>query len=140
MPQPIKVRADVEITCFAYDGVEKIKDSMRVAQACGSEACPVSMKLVAAPRYVLTTSTLDKAQVQGEAAGKLGRGSVGGQTVQLGAMAAATACRMDERSSCCWRCPNIARPTTCLPANPACSAPPPALPPPPPACCRALRC
>ncbi|KAL4441270.1 hypothetical protein ABPG77_011507 [Micractinium sp. CCAP 211/92] len=61
-PQPTKVRADVEMTCFSYDGVEKIKEAMRAAQACGSEACPVSMKLVAAPRYVLTTQTLDKAQ------------------------------------------------------------------------------
>ena len=74
MPQPIKVRADVEITCFAYDGVEKIKDAMRTAQGCGSEACPVSMKLVAAPRYVLTTSTLDKAQVRWGAAGEGGWG------------------------------------------------------------------
>jgi hypothetical protein len=66
-PQPIKVRADVEMTCFSYDGVEKIKEAMRVAQASGNDACPVSMKLVAAPRYVLTTSTLDKAQVGGAA-------------------------------------------------------------------------
>jgi translation initiation factor 2 subunit 1 len=63
-PQPIKVRADVEMTCFAYDGVEKIKDAMRAAQACSTEACLISMKLVAAPRYVLTTHTLDKAQVR----------------------------------------------------------------------------
>lgn len=62
-PQPIKVRADVEMTCFSYDGVEKIKDAMRAAQACSTDACPVMMKLVAAPRYVLTTQTLDKAQV-----------------------------------------------------------------------------
>ncbi len=53
------------MTCFAYDGVEKIKESMRAAQAAGTTACPVSMKLVAAPRYVLTTQTLDKAQVRG---------------------------------------------------------------------------
>ncbi|EFN54994.1 hypothetical protein CHLNCDRAFT_134805 [Chlorella variabilis] len=61
-PQAIKVRADVEMTCFAYEGVEQIKEAMRVAQRCGSQACPVSMKLVAAPRYVLTTSVLDKTQ------------------------------------------------------------------------------
>lgn len=52
--------------------MEKIKDAIRAAQACGSEACPVSMKLVAAPRYVLTTQTLDKAQVGGWAAVWLG--------------------------------------------------------------------
>ena len=62
-PQPIKVRADVEMTCFAYDGVERIREAMRAALGAGTEACPVSIKLVAAPRYVLTTQTLDKAQV-----------------------------------------------------------------------------
>eukprot|EP00882_Tetradesmus_deserticola_P015338 GHRQ01016338.1.p1 GENE.GHRQ01016338.1~~GHRQ01016338.1.p1 ORF type:complete len:332 (+),score=149.09 GHRQ01016338.1:314-1309(+) len=61
-PQPVKIRADVELTCFAYDGVERIRDAMRAAQALGNEECPVRMKLVAPPLYVLTTATLDKAK------------------------------------------------------------------------------
>lgn len=60
-PQPIKIRADVELTCFSYDGVEHIKTAMRAAQSCSSEDCEVKMKLVAPPLYVLTTQTLDKA-------------------------------------------------------------------------------
>ena len=81
-PQPIKVRADVEMTCFAYDGVERIREAMRAALGAGTEACPVSIKLVAAPRYVLTTQTLDKAQVgvwdgRGQAARVDGRGGRG---------------------------------------------------------------
>jgi translation initiation factor 2 alpha subunit (eIF-2alpha) len=61
-PQPLKIRADVELTCFAYDGVERIRDAMRAAQALSTEDCPVKMKLVAPPLYVLTTQTLDKAK------------------------------------------------------------------------------
>ena len=79
-PQPIKVRADVEMTCFAYDGVERIREAMRAALGAGTEACPVSIKLVAAPRYVLTTQTLDKAQVWGVGVG-VGRGGGGGDWV-----------------------------------------------------------
>lgn len=60
------------MTCFSYDGVEKIKEAMRAAQGCGNEACPVSMKLVAAPRYVLTTQTLDKQQVGARCGGSGG--------------------------------------------------------------------
>jgi translation initiation factor 2 subunit 1 len=60
-PQPVKVRADVELTCFAFDGVLRIQEAMRAAEAAGSEACPVHMRLVAPPLYVLTTATLDKA-------------------------------------------------------------------------------
>lgn len=59
-PQPIKIRADVEMTCFAYDGVEHIKTAMRAAQGCSDETNEVKIKLVAPPLYVLTTQTLDK--------------------------------------------------------------------------------
>ena len=60
-PQPLKIRADVELTCFAYDGVLHIKDAMRAAQAASKDSdCCVNMKLVAPPLYVLTTQTLDK--------------------------------------------------------------------------------
>lgn len=59
-PQPLKIRADVELTCFHYDGIEHIKSAMRAAEAVSTEECPVKMKLVAPPLYVLTTQTLDK--------------------------------------------------------------------------------
>lgn len=58
--QPLKIRADVELTCFHYDGIEHIRTAMRAAQAAGTEECPVTMKLVAPPLYVLTTHTLEK--------------------------------------------------------------------------------
>ncbi|KAG1661397.1 hypothetical protein FOA52_005690 [Chlamydomonas sp. UWO 241] len=61
-PQPLKVRADVELTCFAYDGIEHIKAAMRVAEACSTEEVPIKMKLVAPPLYVIVTNTLDKAK------------------------------------------------------------------------------
>jgi translation initiation factor 2 subunit 1 len=59
-PQPLKIRADVELTCFGYDGVLHIKDAMRAAQALSRPDCAVQMKLVAPPLYVLTTQTLEK--------------------------------------------------------------------------------
>ncbi|GAB4860238.1 hypothetical protein Ancab_011717 [Ancistrocladus abbreviatus] len=61
-PQPLKIRADVEMKCFQFDGVLHIKEAMRKAEAAGSDDCPVKIKLVAPPLYVLTTQTLDKDQ------------------------------------------------------------------------------
>ena len=58
--QALKIRADVEMTCFNYDGILHIQAAMRAAEAAGTEECPVKMKLVAPPLYVLTTNTLDK--------------------------------------------------------------------------------
>jgi translation initiation factor 2 subunit 1 len=59
-PQPLKIRADIELKCFQFDGVLHIKEAMRKAEAAGTEECPVKIKLVAPPLYVLTTQTLDK--------------------------------------------------------------------------------
>lgn len=59
-PQPLKIRADVDMTCYAYDGVLHIQEAMRTAQTASTDDCPVKVKLVAPPLYVLTTSTLDK--------------------------------------------------------------------------------
>uniref|UniRef100_A0A0A0K3F3 S1 motif domain-containing protein n=3 Tax=Cucumis TaxID=3655 RepID=A0A0A0K3F3_CUCSA len=61
-PQPLKVRADIEMKCFQFDGVLHIKEAMRKAEAAGNDDCPVKIKLVAPPLYVLTTQTLDKEQ------------------------------------------------------------------------------
>ncbi|KAJ6429298.1 hypothetical protein OIU79_004911 [Salix purpurea] len=61
-PQPLKIRADIEMKCFQFDGVLHIKDAMRKAEAVGNADCPVKIKLVAPPLYVLTTQTLDKEQ------------------------------------------------------------------------------
>ncbi|XBI98740.1 hypothetical protein VPH35_018944 [Triticum aestivum] len=61
-PQPLKIRADVEMKCFQFDGVLHIKEAMRKAEAAGNADCPVKIKLVAPPLYVLTTQTLDKDQ------------------------------------------------------------------------------
>nr|XP_043628378.1 eukaryotic translation initiation factor 2 subunit alpha homolog [Erigeron canadensis] len=61
-PQPLKIRADIEMKCFEYDGVLHIKEAMRKAEAVSTKECPVKMKLVAAPAYVINTQTLDKEQ------------------------------------------------------------------------------
>lgn len=61
-PQPLKIRADIEMKCFQFDGVLHIKEAMRKAEAAGNVDCPVKIKLVAPPAYVLNTQTLDKEQ------------------------------------------------------------------------------
>ncbi|CAK9145589.1 unnamed protein product [Ilex paraguariensis] len=59
-PQPLKIRADIEMKCFQLDGILHIKEAMRKAEAAGNNDCPVKMTLVGPPSYVLNTQTLDK--------------------------------------------------------------------------------
>ncbi|KAH7464773.1 hypothetical protein PRIC1_005616 [Phytophthora ramorum] len=59
-PQPIKIRADIEVTCFTYEGIEAIRSALQAGQDVSTEDVPVKVKLIAPPMYVMTTSTLDK--------------------------------------------------------------------------------
>lgn len=60
IPQPTKVRADVEVTCFGYDGIDAVKAALRTAEAKNTAETQVKVKLVSPPLYVLTSQTLDK--------------------------------------------------------------------------------
>jgi translation initiation factor 2 subunit 1 len=59
-PQPTKVRADVEVTCFGYDGIDAVKDALRCAEAKNTQETQVKVKFVSPPLYVLTSQCLDK--------------------------------------------------------------------------------
>lgn len=61
-PQAIKIRADVEVSCFSYEGIDAIKKALKEAEALSTEHLQVKVKLVAAPLYVVTTQALDKQQ------------------------------------------------------------------------------
>ena len=59
-PQPTKVRADVEVTCFGYEGIDAIKAALRRAEAANTEDNQIKVRLVSPPLYVLTSTCLDK--------------------------------------------------------------------------------
>ncbi|KXS97262.1 hypothetical protein AC578_34 [Pseudocercospora eumusae] len=59
-PQPTKVRADVEVTCFGYEGIDAVKTALRAAEAKNTPETQVKVKLVSPPLYVLTSQTIDK--------------------------------------------------------------------------------
>ncbi|KAK2553688.1 Eukaryotic translation initiation factor 2 subunit 1 [Acropora cervicornis] len=59
-PQAVKVRADVEVSCYAYDGIDAVKNSLLEGLKCSSEEIPIKINLIAAPLYVITTTTLDR--------------------------------------------------------------------------------
>jgi translation initiation factor 2 subunit 1 len=48
-PQPIKVRADVEVSCFTYEGIDAIRDSLVKGIECGGEMGEIKIRLIAPP-------------------------------------------------------------------------------------------
>jgi translation initiation factor 2 subunit 1 len=59
-PQPIKIRSDIEVSCFTYEGIDAIREALFAGMALGSETNPIKIKLIAPPIYVLSTTTLEK--------------------------------------------------------------------------------
>jgi len=59
-PQPIKIRADVEVSCFTYEGIDAIREALFAGIAVGTEHSPIKIRLIAPPIYVLSTMTLEK--------------------------------------------------------------------------------
>jgi len=59
-PQPIKLRADIELTCYQPAGIDAIKKALRAGEQVSTEAVPIRAKLVAPPLYVLGTNATDK--------------------------------------------------------------------------------
>jgi hypothetical protein len=53
-------RADIEVTCFTYEGIDAIRDALLTGCDAGTAECPIRIKLIAPPMYVMTTMTLDK--------------------------------------------------------------------------------
>ena len=59
-PKPVKVRADVEVKCFAYAGIEAIRRALQAGEDVSTESVQIAVRLVAPPLYVMTTTSTDK--------------------------------------------------------------------------------
>jgi len=59
-PQPIKLRADIELTCYTPAGIDAIKRALKAGEAVSTEGVPIKAKLIAPPLYVLDTNASDK--------------------------------------------------------------------------------
>ncbi|KAK3746270.1 hypothetical protein QZH41_016525 [Actinostola sp. cb2023] len=64
-PQAMKIRADLEVVCYGYEGIDAVKQALRAGLDCSSEDITIKVtevslvNLIAAPLYVITTTTLD---------------------------------------------------------------------------------
>ncbi|CAI5439562.1 unnamed protein product [Caenorhabditis angaria] len=59
-PQAVKIRADIEVSCFAYDGIDAVKSALIAGQNCSTDVFPIKIQLIAAPHFVVNTQTLDR--------------------------------------------------------------------------------
>jgi len=58
--QAVKIRSDIEVACYGYEGIDAVKTALRAGLACSTEELPIKINLIAPPLYVMTTSTPEK--------------------------------------------------------------------------------
>ena len=59
-PQPVKIRCDIEVSCFNYKGVEAVKNALILGKSISIAEVPLSIRLVAPPQYMISTQTFSK--------------------------------------------------------------------------------
>uniref|UniRef100_A0A1I8IBH7 Eukaryotic translation initiation factor 2 subunit alpha n=1 Tax=Macrostomum lignano TaxID=282301 RepID=A0A1I8IBH7_9PLAT len=60
MPQSVRIRSDIEVSCFTYEGIDAVKAALKAGLKHATEEFPLHINLIAPPEYVVTTSTLDR--------------------------------------------------------------------------------
>ncbi|ORX69197.1 nucleic acid-binding protein [Linderina pennispora] len=59
---PVKIRADIEVNCFGYQGVEAIRKALKAAEALSQDDAQIKIRLIAPPMYVMSTNSVNKAK------------------------------------------------------------------------------
>ncbi|ESN95855.1 hypothetical protein HELRODRAFT_114622 [Helobdella robusta] len=61
-PHAVKIRSDIEVACYEYEGVDAVKMALREGLKLSTEEMPIKINLIAPPLYVMTTQTLERAE------------------------------------------------------------------------------
>lgn len=61
-PQAVKIRADIEVACTNYEGVDAVKRALKKGLELSTESMPIKINLIAPPLYVMTTATLERTE------------------------------------------------------------------------------
>jgi len=59
-PQQVKIRSDIEVSCFTYDGIDAIREALFAVMQLSTESMKIKINLIAPPIYVLSTMTYEK--------------------------------------------------------------------------------
>merc|ERR1711976_298948 len=59
-PQAVKIRSDIEVARYGYEGVDAVKQSLQSGLDLSTEEMPIKINLIAPPLCVMTTQTLER--------------------------------------------------------------------------------
>ena len=59
-PQAMKLRSDIECSCFSYEGIDAVKKALLAGQQSSVEGVSLKIRMIAPPSYVMETTCVDK--------------------------------------------------------------------------------
>eukprot|EP00049_Salpingoeca_infusionum_P009870 m.167795 g.167795 ORF g.167795 m.167795 type:complete len:320 (+) comp14467_c0_seq7:2321-3280(+) len=59
MPTATKIRSEIEVTCYAYEGIDAVKAALKQGLAQSTDQYPIEINLIAPPQYKVETTALD---------------------------------------------------------------------------------
>jgi translation initiation factor 2 subunit 1 len=59
-PQQVKIRSDIEVSCFTYEGIDAIREALFAGMDQSTDNMKIKINLIAPPIYVLSTMTYEK--------------------------------------------------------------------------------
>jgi len=61
--QPVKIRADFEVTCFSSEGIDAIKSALKEGEKVSTKDFNIKIQLISPPLYVMITSTTNDQKI-----------------------------------------------------------------------------
>lgn len=49
--QAVKIRSDIEVACYGYEGIDAVKTALRTGLALSTEELPIKINLISPPLY-----------------------------------------------------------------------------------------
>lgn len=49
--QAVKIRADIEVACYGYEGIDAVKAALKAGLGCSTDEIPIKINLIAPPIY-----------------------------------------------------------------------------------------
>ena len=60
IPQPVKIRSDFKLTCYTFEGIDAIRESLLNGEKKGTINIPIKFRVIGSPLYECSISTINK--------------------------------------------------------------------------------
>ena len=60
IPHPVKIKAEVKLTCFTVGGIDDIKAALNEGSSLGTKEIQVKVRVISSPLYEISTETVRK--------------------------------------------------------------------------------